>query len=108
MPNNEKLTPEEKLNAAIESFEILKESLNNFSIREQLEMASSIRDNFSTDEDIIAACSESPTLSEKRKNLLDDIHDFQKELIKENTKKRKEESASKWQVNNFEKAKIAM
>ena len=108
MPNKEIQTPEEKLYAAIESFEILNESLDNFSIREQLEMASSIRDNFSNDEDIIAACSESPTLSEKRKKLMDDIHAFQKKLIEENTKKRKEESASKWQVENFDKAKYSL
>lgn len=108
MPNNEKLTPEEKLNAAIESFEILKESLNNFSVREQLEMASSIRDNFSTDEDIIAACSESPTLSEKRKNLLDDIHNFHVNIIEDNITKDADFSFSDCRVGDFDKAKVAL
>ena len=108
MPNNDKLTPEEKLNVAVENFEILKGNLDNFSIREQLEMASSIRDNFSTDEDIIAACSDSPTLSEKRKNLLDAIHIFQLKIIQECIHKYDDFSFSNYRVKDFYRAKLAL
>lgn len=108
MLNEEMLTPEQKLNASIQSFDVLKEIFDNYSIREQLEMTCAIRHDVSHDENIIAACSESPKLSEQRKKLLDDIHEFQSSLIKENTKKREDFSALNSQVKNFEMSKVAM
>lgn len=86
MPNNQILTPEEKLNAAIESFEILKESLGYFSIYEQLTMASNIRDNVVDDCIIQEGCKNSQTLSDKRKILFEKISDFQKTIISEVSK----------------------
>lgn len=108
MQNNENVTPEAKINAAIDSFTILKDNLDNFSIREQLEMASTIRDNLSTDESVITACLKDKDLSKKRKSLLDEIHNFQINLITENTKKKKEDSVAKWHINNLNKAKSAL
>jgi len=86
MSNNEKQTPEEKLNAAIESFEILKENLDEFSIYEQLTMASKIRDNVVADYYITEGCENSETLSDSRKKLLEQITDFQKVIISDVTK----------------------
>lgn len=102
------LTPEEKLNVAIESFEILKDNLDNFSIKEQLEMASSIRDNLSADECLIAGCVEDTELSTKRMQLLDRIHKLQMDLIQENIKKDEEISFSSCRVIDFDKAKMAL
>lgn len=86
MPNNEKLTPEEKLNAAIEKFDILKESLDDFSIYEQLTMASNIRNNVVADRSITEGCENSQALSDNRKLLLEKITEFQKVTISEVTK----------------------
>lgn len=108
MQNKEKITPEEKINVAIENFKILKENTDNFSVREQLEMASSIRDHLSSDEMVINACLENVKLSEKRKHFLDDIRNFQLDLISQNTKKIKAVSLSKCSVNNFRKAKTEL
>ena len=99
-------SPEEKLNAAVEQFEILKDNLDNFSVREKLEMASSIRDNLSNDKSIITSCNENQLLSEKRKLLLDDMRKFQMDVIEEQTISDKESDTEKYgRVIDFSKAK---
>lgn len=108
MKNNEKMTPEEKINTAIDNFEILKDNIDNFSIREQLEMASSIINNLSTDESVLITCLENPNLSEKRKQLLDCIHEMQMNLIQQNIKKDEDVSFSGFSVTDFDKAKVAL
>lgn len=82
------LTPEEKLNVAIENFEILKDNLENFSIKEQLEMARTIRDNVVTDSCLTNECSENQVLAGQRKQLLDNINSFHKKLIEDAIKEK--------------------
>lgn len=108
MPNKEKLTPEEKLNVGIENFEILKDNRDNFSVYEQLMMASSIRDNLSTDKCLIASCNENSIISDKRRQLLDCIHVFQNNLICENTRIADVPSFSNCRVMNYDMAKEAL
>lgn len=108
MSNTNKNTASEKLDNAIENFGILKDNIDNFSVKEQLEMASAIRDNLSTDEWIIAACADNPELSAKRKQLLDSIRKMQMDLIEENDMRDEDISYSKCSVGDFDKAKDAL
>ena len=105
---NNKNVASEKINAAIEQFEMLKDNFDNFSLREKLELASTIRGNLSTDKGIGSACLENPKLLEKRKRLLDSINKVQMDLIQENIRKDKDVSFSKCRVVNFDKAKLAL
>lgn len=106
--NNNLSSSEGKLNAAIESFDILKDNKDNFFIKELLEMASTIRENLSTDESVKTACNESAELSDKRKLLLDDIRTFQMDIIHETIKKDEDISFSNCRVVDFDKAKVAL
>jgi len=101
-------TPEEKLNSAIEQFEILQENIDNFTKRELLEMASSIRNNFSSDKSIISECENNTSLSDKRKELLDAIHIFQVKIIQECIHKYDNFSFSDFRVKDFDRAKLAL
>lgn len=102
------ITPEEKLNSAIEQFEILQENIDNFTKRELLEMASSIRNNCSSDKSIISECETNSSLSDKRKDLLDAIHIFQLKIIQECIHKYDDFSFSNFRVKDFYRAKLAL
>lgn len=75
------ITPEEKLNSAIEQFEILQENIDIFPIIEQLSMASTIRDNVVGDDSIIKKCNDEESMSVLRKSFLEKIKEFQRNII---------------------------
>lgn len=98
----------EKIIKAIEQFNTLKQNRHLFSIREALKMASAIRDNLSSDESVVAACNENPSISEDRKKILDEIREFQLNLITENIHKIEDVQFERLSVVDFEKAKMAL
>lgn len=98
----------ERIDKAKEQLSLLKQNSNLFSIKEKLGMASVIRDNLSSDESVIAECNGNPHTSEERKQLLDEIQNFQLSLIKENIHKIEDVPFERFRVLDFEKAKIEL
>lgn len=108
MEGNIILNVQSKLEEASEKFDILQKNTGNFTKRELLEMASSIRDNISTDKNIISKCEENPSLYDKRKELLDAIHIYQLNIIQGCINKYDDFSFSNFRVKEFDKAKLAL
>ena len=71
----------EKLAKATEQLELLKGNMSDYSIEDQLKLASEIRQHIANDEMISAACVHDSSLFELRKQLFDSIKTLQKEII---------------------------
>lgn len=74
-----------KLENAIEQFEVFKSSQDNFLTKEKLQLVCIIRDNVVNDEEIRESCECEPLLATKRKELLEAIKSYIDGLISEVT-----------------------
>lgn len=96
---------EQMINAE-DRFQLLKENVGNLDIREQLTLASVIRDNIINDESIIRECETNQGLSDSRKKLLEEINEFQKLKVKYVVSQEVDvNNASSARINNFDEAK---
>lgn len=96
------------LSEAQEKLDLLKNNTEQLPVREVMVLASSIREKLRNNQTLISVCDNDAAIAQLRKNLLEDIHDWQVKLIKNVVSKISDDTALLGQITDFDKAKNAM
>lgn len=96
------------LSEAQEKLDLLKNNTEQLPVREVMVLASSIREKLRNNQTLTSVCDNDAAIAQLRKNLLEDIHDWQVKLIKNVVSKISDDTALLGQITDFEKAKGTM
>lgn len=96
------------LSEAQEKLNLLKNNADQLPVREVLVLASSIREKVCNNQILTSACDNDAAIAQLRKNLLEDIHAWQVELIEKIVSNISDDTILLGQITDFDKAKKAM